>query len=143
QPGGRYLARDLNVIGGVPVVLKALLRSGHLHGDVPTITGEPLAEALERFPDADNLLLLDSAQPLHPSGGLVVLKGNLCPDGALLKIAGLKSLTFDGRARVFETEEDCMTAVSNQDYAAGDVLIIRNEGPRGGPGMREMLSVTA
>ncbi|MGE4339027.1 MAG: dihydroxy-acid dehydratase [Pigmentiphaga sp.] len=143
QPGGRYLARDLNVIGGVPVVLKALLRSGHLHGDVPTLTGETLAEALKRFPDVDNRIVRDSAEPLHASGGLVVLKGNLCPDGALLKIAGLKSLTFDGRARVFETEEDCMRAVSAQDYAAGDVLVIRNEGPKGGPGMREMLSVTA
>ena len=85
----------------------------------------------------------DCDAPLHPSGGLVVLKGNLCPHGALLKIAGLKSLTFDGRARVFETEEACMKVVSAGAYEAGDVLVIRNEGPKGGPGMREMLSVTA
>lgn len=143
SPGGRYLARDLDVIGGVPVILKALLASGHLHGDVPTITGQTMAEALAHFPDVDNDIVRASTQPLHASGGLVVLKGNLCPDGALLKIAGLKSLTFDGKARVFETEEDCMKAVSAQEYADGDVLIIRNEGPKGGPGMREMLSVTA
>lgn len=143
QPGGRYLARDLDVIGGVPVVLNALLKSGHLHGDVLTITGETLAEALAKFPGADGRIVRHSDQPLYASGGLVVLKGNLCPDGALLKIAGLKSLTFEGRARVFETEEACMKAVSAQAYEAGDVLLIRNEGPKGGPGMREMLSVTA
>lgn len=143
QPGGRYLARDLDVIGGVPVVLKALLKSGHLHGDALTITGETLAEALAHFPEADGRIVRDTTQPIHATGGLVVLKGNLCPDGALLKIAGLKSLVFEGRARVFETEEDCMRVVSNQAYEAGDVLLIRNEGPKGGPGMREMLSVTA
>lgn len=143
SPGGRYLAKDLNIIGGVPVVLKALLRSGHLHGDVLTITGQTLAEALAAFPDADGRIVREAGQPIHPSGGLVVLKGNLAPHGALLKIAGLKSLTFTGRARVFETEEDCMRVVSNQTYADGDVLVIRNEGPKGGPGMREMLSVTA
>jgi dihydroxy-acid dehydratase len=143
QPGGRYLARDLNVIGGVPVVLNALLKSGHLNDDVPTITGEMLAEALARFPGADGRIVRESEQPIHASGGLVVLKGNLSPNGALLKIAGLKSLTFEGRARVFETEEDCMAVVSARGYEAGDVLIIRNEGPKGGPGMREMLSVTA
>ncbi len=143
QPGGRYLARDLDVIGGVPVVLNTLLASGHLHGDALTLTGETLAEALQHFPGADGRIVRDSAQAIHASGGLVVLKGNLCPDGALLKIAGLKSLVFEGRARVFETEEDCMKVVSAQTYEAGDVLVIRNEGPKGGPGMREMLSVTA
>jgi len=105
--------------------------------------GEPLAQALARFPGPDGRVVRAGTQPLHLSGGLVVLKGNLCPDGALVKIAGLKSLQFEGRARVFETEEDCMKAVSARAYAAGDVLLIRNEGPRGGPGMREMLSVTA
>ena len=143
QPGGRYLARDLHVIGGVPVVLKALLQGGCLHGDALTLSGQTLAQALADFSGADGRVVRDCAMPLHPSGGLVVLKGNLCPDGALLKIAGLKSLTFDGRARVFETEEACMNAVMTNDYAAGDVLIVRNEGPKGGPGMREMLSVTA
>lgn len=143
QPGGRYLARDLDIIGGVPVVLKTLLDSGHFHGDALTITGETMAEALAGFPGADGRIVYSTEKPIHATGGLVVLKGNLCPDGALLKIAGLKSLTFDGRARVFETEEDCMDVVSRQAYQEGDVLIIRNEGPKGGPGMREMLSVTA
>lgn len=143
QPGGRYLAKDLHAIGGVPVVLNALLQGGHLHGDTMTLTGRTLAEELAGLPGADGRIVRSTSQPIHPSGGLVVLKGNLCPAGALLKIAGLKSLAFDGRARVFETEEDCMTAVSSRAYQAGDVLVIRNEGPRGGPGMREMLSVTA
>jgi len=143
QPGGRYLARDLNVIGGVPVVLRALLKAGKLHGDVPTLTGETLAEALARFPGPDGRIVRSADQPILATGGLVVLKGNLCPNGALLKVAGLKSLTFEGRARVFETEEDCMKVVSARAYQEGDVLLIRNEGPKGGPGMREMLSVTA
>lgn len=143
QPGGRYLAKDLHVIGGVPVVLNALLQSGHLHGDTMTITGRTLAEELAAFPGADGRIVRSASQAIHPSGGLVVLKGNLCPAGALLKIAGLKSLTFEGKARVFETEEDCMQVVSARAYEAGEVLVIRNEGPKGGPGMREMLSVTA
>ncbi|NHC60357.1 dihydroxy-acid dehydratase [Paenalcaligenes suwonensis] len=143
QPGGRYLARDLDRIGGTPVVLKALLKGGFLHGNTLTLEGNTLAEALEHFPDPDNNIVFSCAQPLHPSGGVVVLKGNLCPDGALLKIAGLKSLQFTGKARVFENEEACMKAVSTQAYHDGDVLVIRNEGPMGGPGMREMLSVTA
>ena len=143
QPGGRYLAKDLHVIGGVPVVLNALLQSGHLHGDTMTITGRTLAEELSAFPGADGRIVRSASDAIHPSGGLVVLKGNLCPSGALLKIAGLKSLTFEGRARIFETEEDCMKVVSSRAYEAGEVLVIRNEGPKGGPGMREMLSVTA
>ncbi len=143
QPGGTYLARDLNVIGGVPVVLNALLQGGFLHGDVLTLTGRTLAEELAQFPGADGRIVRACETPIHATGGLVLLKGNLCPDGALLKIAGLKSLTFSGKARVFEDEQACMAAVSTQDYQAGDVLIIRNEGPKGGPGMREMLSVTA
>lgn len=143
QPGGRYLAKDLHVIGGVPVVLNALLQSGHLHGDTMTITGKTLAEELSAFPGADGRIVRSASDAIHPSGGLVVLKGNLCPSGALLKIAGLKSLTFEGRARIFETEEDCMKVVSSRAYEAGEVLVIRNEGPKGGPGMREMLSVTA
>jgi dihydroxy-acid dehydratase len=143
QPGGRYLAKDLNIIGGVPVVLRALLDAGKLHGDVPTITGETLAQALAAFPGPDGRIVRSAAEPIMPTGGLVVLKGNLCANGALLKVAGLKSLTFDGRARVFETEEDCMKVVSAMAYQPGDVLLIRNEGPKGGPGMREMLSVTA
>lgn len=143
QPGGRYLARDLDVVGGVPVVLKALLAAGCLHGDALTLTGETLAEALASAPNVDGRIVRDCAAPIHATGGLTVLKGNLCPNGALIKIAGLRSLRFEGRARVFESEEACMAVVSALAYAPGDVLIIRNEGPRGGPGMREMLSVTA
>lgn len=143
QPGGKYLASALNVIGGVPCVLNSLLKGGFLHGDALTLTGRTLAEELAEHPGADGKIVRECDAPIHATGGVVVLKGNLCPDGALLKIAGLKSLTFEGRARVFETEEDCMRVVSAQTYAAGDVLVIRNEGPRGGPGMREMLSVTA
>jgi dihydroxy-acid dehydratase len=143
QPGGRYLAFDLNVIGGVPVVLNALLKAGFLHPDTLTISGKTMAQALAGQAGPDGNIVRACDTPLHPTGGLVVLKGNLCPDGALLKIAGLQSLSFDGRARVFETEEECMQVVSTSAYAAGDVLVIRNEGPQGGPGMREMLSVTA
>jgi dihydroxy-acid dehydratase len=143
QPGGKYLARDLNIVGGVPVVLKALLDGGFLHGDALTLSGRCLTDERAGQPGADGRIVRDCTQPIHASGGLVVLKGNLCPDGALLKIAGLKSLVFAGRARVFEDEQACMQAVSARDYQAGEVLIIRNEGPKVGPGMREMLSVTA
>jgi dihydroxy-acid dehydratase len=143
QPGGKYLARDLHYAGGVSAVLKALLDGGFLHGDCPTLSGRPLEEALADSPGADGAVIRPAATPLHPSGGLVVLKGNLCPDGALLKIAGLKSLAFDGRARVFECEEDAASAVRERAYEPGEVIVIRNEGPVGGPGMREMLGVTA
>jgi len=143
QPGGRYLARDLHHVGGVPAVLKALLKAGYLHGDVLTLTGQTLEEALRDVREPDGLVVRSCEHALHDSGGVVVLKGNLVPDGALLKIAGLKSLQFTGRARLFENEEACMKVVSARDYREGDVLVIRNEGPKGGPGMREMLSVTA
>lgn len=143
QPGGRYLARDLHEVGGVPAVLKALLQGGHLHGDVPTLEGRSLAEALAAWPDADGTVVRPCTEALQPTGGVTVLRGNLCPEGALLKVAGLRSLAFTGPARVFENEEACMAAVSERRYRAGEVLVIRNEGPRGGPGMREMLSVTA
>lgn len=143
QPGGRYLARDLHEAGGVPVVLKALLDGGHIDGSVLTLDGRTLAEALADTPAPDGKVVRACGQALHPTGGVAVLKGNLSPDGALLKIAGLKSLKFSGPARVFENEEACMRAVSTHAYQPGEVLVIRNEGPRGGPGMREMLSVTA
>lgn len=143
QPGGRFLARDLYEVGGVPAVLRALLQGGYLHGDTLTLGGTSLEQALAEAAPPDGEVLRDCGQPLHPTGGLVVLKGNLAPEGALLKIAGLKALRFRGPARVFECEEDCMAAVERRAYREGDVLVIRNEGPRGGPGMREMLSVTA
>jgi len=143
QPGGRFLARDLHYAGGVQSVLKALLDGGHLHGDTLTLSGATLAESLRETPPPDGEVVRPATRPIHPTGGVVVLKGNLCPDGALIKIAGLKALTFEGPARVFECEEDCTEAVRARRYAAGDVLVIRNEGPRGGPGMREMLGTTA
>jgi len=143
QPGGRFLARDLHEAGGVPAVLKALLEGGHIDGSVLTLDGRPLAEALADAPGPDGEVVRPCARAIHASGGVTVLKGNLSPQGALLKIAGLKSLQFSGPARVFENEEDCMRTVSQRTYRPGDVLVIRNEGPQGGPGMREMLSVTA
>jgi dihydroxy-acid dehydratase len=142
-PGGRFLARDLHHVGGVPAVLRVLLDGGALHGDALALDGRPLREALADASGPDGDVLRSCAQPFSATGGVRVLKGNLAPQGALLKTAGLKSLQFSGPARVFENEEACMVVVANRDYREGDVLVIRNEGPRGGPGMREMLSVTA
>jgi dihydroxy-acid dehydratase len=143
QPGGRYLAVDLFRRGGTDAVLKALLDGGCLNGEALTLSGKPLAEHLAGQAGPDGEIVRPVARPLQVTGGLVVLRGNLAPDGALIKIAGLKSLLFEGRARVFEGEEACFAAVSARHYGEGDVLIIRNEGPQGGPGMREMLGVTA
>ena len=143
QPGGEYLARDLHYAGGVAAVLKALLDGGYLHGDALALSGRTLAAELAAAPAPDGSVVRPASSPLHPTGGVVVLKGNLCPGGALIKIAGLKSLAFAGPARVFECEEDCAVAVRDRSYREGEVLVIRNEGPRGGPGMREMLGVTA
>jgi len=143
QPGGKYLAKHVYDIGGAPVVLKELLKGGYLHGDCPTVTGRTLAEELAQAPDADGSVIRPIKKPISPDGGLVVLKGNLCPDGALLKVAGLKQLTFEGPALVFESEEACMATIHARSYGEGSVIIIRNEGPKGGPGMREMLGVTA
>jgi dihydroxy-acid dehydratase len=143
QPGGRFLARDLHAAGGVQVVLRALLDGGYLHAECLALSGRTLAEELKRAPHPDGEVVRPCSRALHPSGGVVVLKGNLCPDGALIKIAGLNSLVFEGPARVFECEEDAAAAVRSRRYKAGDVLVIRNEGPKGGPGMREMLGITA
>jgi len=143
QPGGRFLARDLYHVGGAGVVLKALLRAGALHGDALTFTGRTLAQELESVPAPDGDVVRDASNARSPDGGVTVLTGNLCPDGALLKTAGLSTLTHRGPARVFESEEHALEAVRNRAYEAGDVLVIRNEGPRGGPGMREMLGITA
>jgi dihydroxy-acid dehydratase len=144
QPGGRYLAKDLHEIGGVPVLMRALLDGGHLHGDCLTVTGRTLAEDLAEveFPDGQAVVRPVSAA-LSPSGGIVGLKGNLGPAGAVCKVAGLKRRDFSGPARVFECEEDCLAAILAQSYREGEVLVIRNEGPKGGPGMREMISATA
>jgi dihydroxy-acid dehydratase len=143
QPGGKYLARDLHHRGGVALVLKTLLDGGYLHGEALTLSGKTLKESLADAKGADGDIVHNTQTPLHPTGGVVVLKGNLCPDGALIKIAGLKSLKFEGKARVFDGEEACVDVVRKRGYHEGEVLIIRGEGPKGGPGMREMLGTTA
>ena len=141
KPGGRFLARDLHEIGGVYAVLKELLRRGALHGDCLTLFGTTLAQELRSHSGADGKIV--RKDPLMPGGGIVLLKGNLARDGALIKIAGLRTLRFDGPARVFDAEETCADVVRRRAYEAGEVLVIRNEGPKGGPGMREMLGITA
>src|SRR5439155_8263092 len=143
QPGGRYLAADVHSAGGVDAVLKALLDGGHLHGDALTLSGRTMAEHLAHHRGPDGEVVRSAARPLSPTGGVVMLRGNLAPDGALIKVAGLKTLKFEGRALVFDGEEACAAAVQKRQYQGGDVLIIRNEGPKGGPGMREMLGVSA
>jgi dihydroxy-acid dehydratase len=144
KPGGRYVAKDMFDIGGVPVLMKALLDGGYLHGDCITVTGKTIAENLAnvKFP-TDQDVILPTSKPLSPTGGVVGLKGNLAPQGAIVKVAGMKILKFTGRARCFDCEEDCFKAVDRRDYKEGEVLVIRYEGPRGGPGMREMLATTA
>jgi dihydroxy-acid dehydratase len=141
KPGGRFLAKDLHAAGGVYSVLKALLTHGSLHGDCLTLSGETLEEALREHPGPDGEVVRRA--PIAKTGGVVVLKGNLAPQGALLKVAGLKSLVFEGPARVFDGEEACAEVVRRRAYQPGDVLVIRYEGPKGGPGMREMLGITA
>jgi dihydroxy-acid dehydratase len=145
KPGGRYVMKDLHDIGGVPVLMKALLDGGYLHGDCMTVTGRTVAENLRHvaFPTGQDVVV-PTSRPLAPSGGHVVLKGNLAPQGALVKVAGMKTaLRFTGPARCFDREEDAFAAVEKRAYKEGDVIVIRYEGPRGGPGMREMLSTTA
>jgi dihydroxy-acid dehydratase len=141
KPGGRFLAKDLHAAGGVFAVLKELLGRGALHGDCLTLSGSTLEKALSGHSGADGKVV--RKEPILQTGGLVVLKGNLAPDGALIKVAGLKSLVFEGRARVFDSEESCSEVIKKRNYQAGDVLVIRYEGPKGGPGMREMLGITA
>ena len=141
KPGGRLLAKDLHAVGGVYNVLKVLLERGALHGECLTIFGTRLEDELADHPGADGEVV--RKEPIMATGGIVVLKGNLAPDGALLKVAGLKKLKFEGRARVFDSEEACAAVVAKRAYSEGDVLVIRYEGPKGGPGMREMLGVTA
>ena len=148
RPFGAYVMNDLDHIGGVPVVMRALLEAGLLHGDALTVTGRTLAEELSALapPDLDGTVLRPLDAPLHASGGLAILRGSLAPDGAVVKSAGMDSLVFEGRARVFDGEADAMAAVTTGGAGAleaGDIVVIRWEGPRGGPGMREMLAVTA
>jgi dihydroxy-acid dehydratase len=144
KPGGRYVAKDLFEAGGIPLVMKALLDGGYLHGDCMTVTGRTIAENLKSVkwnPDQD--VVRATSKPLSPTGGVVGLKGNLAPEGAIVKVAGMQRLKFTGPARCFDGEEACFEAVKNRTYREGEVLVIRYEGPRGGPGMREMLSTTA
>jgi dihydroxy-acid dehydratase len=144
KPGGRYVALDVHRVGGIPVILKALLDGGLLHGDCLTVTGKTMAENLKDvvFPTDQDVIYPVSA-PITPTGGVVGLRGNLAPDGAIVKVAGMKTQRFEGAALCFDSEEEAFAAVQARAYKAGDVIVIRYEGPRGGPGMREMLSTTA
>ncbi|HWC62995.1 MAG TPA: dihydroxy-acid dehydratase, partial [Rhizomicrobium sp.] len=144
KPGGKYVAKDMWEAGGVPMLMRALLDAGLLHGDCMTVTGRTVAENLAGLKfDSTQKVIVSADKPLAPTGGVVGLKGNLAPDGAIVKIAGLKHIKHRGPARVFDCEEDCFDFVQARRYREGDVLVIRWEGPKGGPGMREMLSTTA
>jgi dihydroxy-acid dehydratase len=144
KPGGKYVAKDMFEAGGIPLLMKTLLEHGYLHGDCMTVTGRTLAENMEhvRWND-DQDVVYPADKPITKTGGVVGLKGNLAEDGAIVKVAGMSKLKFTGPARCFDSEEDCFNAVTNRDYKEGEVLVIRYEGPKGGPGMREMLSTTA
>jgi dihydroxy-acid dehydratase len=143
KPGGKYVAKDMWLAGGVPMLLKTLYDGGFIHGDCMTVTGKTMKENLKNIKfNPKQKVLRKYDNPLSPDGGVVGLKGNLAPDGGIVKIAGLKKLQFTGKARCFDNEEAAMEAVQNRKYKEGDVIIIRYEGPVGGPGMREMLSTT-
>jgi dihydroxy-acid dehydratase len=143
-PGGKYVARDLYDAGGVYMVMKSLLKGGFLDGNCLTVTGLTLGENIEQVTwNPDQKVIHDVAKPLSPTGGVVCLRGSLAPDGAIVKVAGMQSLQFKGIARVFDREEDAFIAVKARNIAEGSVIVIRYEGPKGGPGMREMLSTTA
>ncbi len=144
KPGGKYVAKDMFEAGGIPLLMKALLDGGFMHGDCMTVTGRTMAENLEKVrwnPDQD--VVYPTSKPITKTGGVVGLKGNLAPDGAIVKVAGMKKLRFKGPARCFDREEECFKAVTERTIREGEVLVIRYEGPKGGPGMREMLATTA
>jgi len=144
KPSGRYVAKDLFEAGGVPLLMKTLLDHGYLHGDCMTVTGRTMAENMRSVKwNAEQDVVRPADKPLSPTGGVVGLKGNLAPEGAIVKVAAMANLKFSGPARCFDCEEDAFEAVRNRTYKEGDVLVIRYEGPRGGPGMREMLATTA
>jgi len=145
KPGGKYVMEDLYNVGGVPGVMKMLLKEGLLHGDCLTITGKTVAENLAEQPSlaSGQRIVLGFDSPLKATAPIKILHGNLAPGGAVLKTSGLKVTEITGPAKVFECEEDCFEAVKQKQIQAGDVVVIRNEGPKGGPGMREMLAVTA
>jgi dihydroxy-acid dehydratase len=143
KPGGKYVAKDMWKAGGVPMLLKTLYDGGFIHGNCMTVTGKTMKENLKNVKfNSNQKVLRKYNNPLSPDGGVVGLKGNLAPEGAIVKIAGLKKLQFTGKARCFDTEESAYNAVQNKKYKDGDIIIIRYEGPKGGPGMREMLSTT-
>ena len=144
KPFGRHVMTDVDRIGGVPVVMKALLDAGLLNGDVLTVTGRTMAQNLADIapPDPDGAIIRELDQPIHATGGITVLHGSLAPDGAVVKSAGFDETVMEGTARVFDQEQAAMDAVSDGTVVAGDVVVIRYEGPKGGPGMREMLAVT-
>ena len=145
KPGGKYLAKHLHDIGGVPIMMKALMDGGFLYDDCLTVTGKSIKENLKniKFETNSQDIIYSTKKPLSKTGGVVGLKGNLAPDGAIVKVAGLKSTDFKGKALCFNSEEEAFNAVSKQKYKEGDVIVIRYEGPKGGPGMREMLATTA
>ncbi|SMB92576.1 dihydroxy-acid dehydratase [Deinococcus hopiensis] len=146
KPSGRYVATDLHAVGGIPRVMKMLLSAGLLHGDCLTVTGKTVAENLAdepHQPEEGQDVILPYSQPLYAQGHLAILRGNLAPEGSVAKISGLKQIKITGPARVFDSEEECMGAIMGDQIRAGDVLLIRYEGPKGGPGMREMLSPTS
>jgi dihydroxy-acid dehydratase len=146
KPGGRYVMHDLYKVGGIPAVLKALLEAGLLHGDCLTCTGATLAENLHSVKSIyhrKQSVVKPLSEPMHASGHIVILHGNLAPEGAVAKVAGLKQRSITGPARVFDGEEACFAAIQERSIKPGDVVVIRGEGPVGGPGMREMLSVTS
>jgi dihydroxy-acid dehydratase len=144
KPGGKYVAKDVFEIGGVPQVMRALLDGGYLHEDCLTVTGKTLKQNLENVKfNTNQKVVYPVSNPISPTGGVVGLQGSLAPDGAIVKVAGMTKLKFRGTARCFDCEEDCFAAVEKREYKDGDILVIRYEGPKGGPGMREMLSTTA
>ncbi len=143
RPSGLYVMSELDQVGGVPVILRELLSAGLVDGDAMTVNGRTLGQNVADAFEPDGQVVRPAKEPFQPDGGLAVLRGNLVPNGAVVKTPGIETLRFEGRARVFECEEDCFAAVTARQVGQGDVLVIRNEGPRGGPGMREMLAVTA
>ena len=144
KPSGRYVAKDMFEAGGMPLLMKTLLDHGYMHGDCLTVTGRTMADNLAKVAwNEDQDVVRPANDPLSPTGGVVGLRGSLAPDGAIVKVAGMQGIKFRGPARCFDSEEDAFAAVSARAYKEGDVIVIRYEGPKGGPGMREMLSTTA
>ncbi len=144
KPGGQYVAKDVYEAGGVPIIIKTLFDGGFIHGDCLTVTGKTIEENLKSVEfNKNQKVIRPHNEPLSPTGGVVGLKGNLAPDGAIVKVAGMEKLKFTGKAKCFDCEEDAFECVKKSEYEEGDVFVIRYEGPRGGPGMREMLSTTA